>query len=195
MPSEGREFQQLLGALRKCHPRRQGRAGHASLSAYDDMHRAGTEEPARAVLFRSIRRRRCYGIRSVRRLFCCRRWRTDRPRAAPERWPANADRPCRRKYACNEVRNRRRKTRSLCRYLVDQCAEKPHNGVFADIFYYQRLPNDETICGRALFYRADAKTFRFSRNLVRRTATPADGKTPPCSLFKHPMTTRPNNKR
>lgn len=71
--------------------------------------------------------------------------------------------------------------------------DQPHSGIFVDIFYYQKLPGEVTICGRALFYRADAKTYRFSRNLVRQADTPTDGRTPPCSLFKRATSAGPKN--
>lgn len=54
-----------------------------------------------------------------------------------------------------------------------------HQGAFVDILYYQTLPKGVTVCGRALFYRADTKTYRLSRNLMRPTETPA-GQANPC---------------
>lgn len=55
-----------------------------------------------------------------------------------------------------------------------------HPGAFVDILYYQPLANGVTVCGRALFYRVDAKTYRMSRNLIRQAATPATGQANPC---------------
>lgn len=62
--------------------------------------------------------------------------------------------------------------------------DQPHDGVFVDIAYYQTLPNAITLCGMALFYRADATTYRLSRNMMHGVPTPADGKSPPCTLYR-----------
>lgn len=62
--------------------------------------------------------------------------------------------------------------------------DQPHNGVFADISYYQNLSDNMTLCGMALFYRADAKTYRLSRNMMTQMPTPTDGKSQPCMLYR-----------
>jgi hypothetical protein len=62
--------------------------------------------------------------------------------------------------------------------------DQSHNGVFADISYYQNLPDNVTLCGLALFYRVDANTYRLSRIMMHRAPTPTDGKSQPCMLYK-----------
>lgn len=58
--------------------------------------------------------------------------------------------------------------------------DHPHPGVFAEVIYYLHLPRNKTICGAALFYRADAQSYLLSRNLMRPFETPAGGKANPC---------------